>query len=170
MGDSMKINLIIELRLNDGPPIVQTYTSEESALEQSAGNYADDCLDQEVKGKALTEAVAAFRRDLESKGVYYCPHSESVYYLMERDLIKPAPVVAKVKPRWHVLTHMAGGAENCWTDTDGDNDPVPTTFATRKEAHAYLKDYLADYRQAVKDGDMTDAPKWADFTIERVNV
>ena len=74
----------------------------------------------------------------------------------------------KTKPRWHVLTHMLGGAENCWTDIGLDQEPVPTTFATRKEASDYLTEYLRDCRQSVKDGDTTDAPKRSEFTIERV--
>jgi hypothetical protein len=74
----------------------------------------------------------------------------------------------KAKPRWHVLTHMAGGAENCWTDTNENNESWLVTFATRKDAAAYLTEHLADCRHAVKDGDMSDAPRRSDFTIERV--
>ena len=163
----MIIHLIIELPLGDDEPYVQTYSTAELALEHGAENYADDCRERDVKGKALKQAVAAFRHDLEQSGVYYCEHSESVYYLMQRDLIEPAPIVVKAKPRWHVLTHMLGGAENCWTEFTGENE-IATTFATRKEAAEYLKEHLADCRQSVKDGDTSDAPKWADFTIERV--
>lgn len=161
----MIIHLIIELPLGDDEPFVQTYSSFGHALDQGAENYADDCRERDVKGKALKEAVAAFRHDLEKNGVYYCEHSESVYYLMEREVIEPTP--AKVKPRWHVLTHMAGGAENCWTEYVGGKETV-TTFATRREASDYLTEHLRDCRQSVKDGDMSDAPRRSDFTIERV--
>lgn len=71
------------------------------------------------------------------------------------------------KPRWHVLTHIGNEPENCWTD-EKDGITAPTTFATKREALAELKSYLDDCRKAVKDGDMSDAPKRSEFTIERV--
>lgn len=70
--------------------------------------------------------------------------------------------------RWQVLSAMAGGFENCWTDSLPDSEPIPTTFTTRKLAAAYLKDYLADCRESVRNGDSVDSPKRYDFKIERV--
>lgn len=162
----MKIHLIIELPLGDSEPYVTPYTSAAFALADGPAEYENALNDRDVKGKAKKIALSTFRHDLEKNGVYYCKHSESVYYLMEREVIEPLP--AKVKPRWHVLTHMTSGAENCWTDTNENNESWPVTFATRKDAAAYLTEHLADCRQSVKDGDTTDAPKRSDFTIERV--
>jgi hypothetical protein len=65
--------------------------------------------------------------------------------------------------RWHVLTAMGGSPENCWTD-----DGVPVTFPTRKAAAAELRDHIAACRDAVKAGDMTSAPRFTDFSIERI--
>jgi hypothetical protein len=162
----MKIHLIIELPLGDSEPYVTPYTSAAFALADGPAEYENALKDRDVKGKAKKIALAAFRHDLEKNGVYYCEHSESVYYLMEREVIEPPPV--KGKTRWHVLTHMAGGAENCWTDTNEQNETWPLTFATKREALAELRIYLADQRGAFEEGHIDSVPKRSEFTIERV--
>lgn len=56
-----------------------------------------------------------------------------------------------------------GSWENCWTVDD-----VPVTFATRAEAEAELKSYLADVADAVAAGDMCDGYDRDDFRIVEV--
>lgn len=65
-------------------------------------------------------------------------------------------------PRYEVQTLFIHAWENCWTE-DGE----PLTFPSRTAARKALSEYLRECRQAVKDGHMLDAPRYAEHRVVR---
>lgn len=66
-----------------------------------------------------------------------------------------------ITSRYEVQTQMLTAWENCWT---GD-DENPVTFDTRDEASAAIADHINDCLDAVRNGDLMDAPDLDSFRI-----
>jgi hypothetical protein len=66
-----------------------------------------------------------------------------------------------ITPRYEVQTAMLSAWENCWTDDDGN----PVTFDTRDDAAAAIADHINDCLEAVRNGDLIDAPELDSFRI-----
>lgn len=161
----MIVYLIIELPLGDEAPIVKAYKTEQLAIDSATKEYAES-----LEGFELDEGasyVTKFETDIGLHGVHYCTMSESVYYLVERELIEPPPL--KAKPRWHVLHDVCGDWKNTWTVEDSAGSR-PLTFATRKEAQAELDGIFSEQRSSIKRGDIgkDEGHNRSEYTIERV--
>jgi hypothetical protein len=65
--------------------------------------------------------------------------------------------------KFEILTVMACGNENCWTE-----DGLPVTFHSMEAAEKALAEYLADVEESVASGDLEEGYTEDDFEIVRV--
>jgi hypothetical protein len=69
----------------------------------------------------------------------------------------------KKKPRWEVQHYtLCDGWTNTWSE-----DGRALTFATRREAEAELKEFLADTREAAAEGALIEPYQASEFRIRR---
>lgn len=79
---------------------------------------------------------------------------------------REVPKLARVMGHWEVQTYtLCDGWVNCWTVSEGNEDPKPHVFATRDEAAKELREYVADCHLAHEAGDMADVPCFEDHQI-----
>jgi len=62
---------------------------------------------------------------------------------------------------------ICGGWTNTWSITE-DGIEKPHYFDSEEEAQTELDDYIQDMLDAVRFGDMEDAPDHGEFRIEKV--
>jgi hypothetical protein len=82
---------------------------------------------------------------------------------MHAEELFPEPK-CQTMPRYEVHREVPAGWKNCWTDDDGN----PLTFETRDDAAATIADHINDCLDAVRAGNMIDAPGLESFRISLV--
>ena len=79
---------------------------------------------------------------------------------------REVPKLARVMGHWEVQTYtLCDGWVNCWTVSEGNEDPKPHVFATRDEAAKELREHIADSILAAQDGDLEEAYHLDEFQI-----
>jgi len=70
---------------------------------------------------------------------------------------------------YEVLTYtLCDGWINCWSISEGNEEPRPQTFETREAAQAELNEFLQDVKDAVAAGDMEEEYDPDDYMIQEV--
>ncbi len=80
------------------------------------------------------------------------------------DHLFPVPIGGPLTLRYEVQTEMLSGWDNCWTDDDGK----PITFGSYDDASAAIAEHIQDCLEAVRNGDMIDAPDRTSLRIKAV--